>query len=173
MLLKRPGPYQLKIGNLAKRLDRTFAELAAGRTLPELTAKLGDDLVYVERSTAALRTMYLILGVRDSRHSAWQGVTCEVDVSGRLKRCVREGRVQLAEAVAEADWNKIEDGASLRTVYRKIGPPGEPILGTPPGYDSALEYMVRLTKPTPYFSSCAGRILLRNGIVAAKQLMCE
>jgi hypothetical protein len=160
-------------GDLARRLDRTFGELTPGRTLRELTAKLSDSLVYAERSTAALHTVYLVRSARASGHSAWQAATCEFDADGRLARCVREGKMQLTEAVAEADWNKIGDGATLRTVYATIGPPGEPILSTPPGYDSALEYMVRLTKPTAYFSSCAGRILLRHGIVAAKELMCE
>jgi hypothetical protein len=159
---------------LAKRLDAAVARLLPGRTLPDLKADFRDSLIELEPSAHPVgRSVYLIVSIREAGRSAWQAVICDFDPGGRLVRCLNEGPSHLTQTVAEADWNRIAEGASLPTVYRTIGPPGEPILGTPPGYDSALEYMVALAKPTPYFSSCAGRILLKKAVVAAKELMCE
>jgi hypothetical protein len=163
-----PGP------NLTGRLDASLAQLLPGRTLVELKSKLGDSLVELEPYTGAgARSVYLIVAVRKAGRSASQAVTCDFDTGGRLARCVNEGPRYLTHTVAEADWARISRGASLKTVLRTIGPPGDPILGTPVGYDSGLEYMIALTKPTPYFATCAGRILIRNSVVAAKELMCE
>jgi hypothetical protein len=165
------------VGNsesLSQRLDANLAQLLPGRTLAEVKGSLGHSLVELEPDTKAVaRSVYLIVTAREAGQSAWQSVICNFDAGGRLTRCVNEGPRYVSQNVAEADWDRIAKGASLQTVYRTIGPPGEPVLGTPPGNDVGLEYMVTLSKSTPQFSTCAGRILVKRGVVAAKELMCE
>jgi hypothetical protein len=160
--------------SLSKQLDASLAQLIPGRNLLDVKAKLGDGVVELEPSTEpAGRHVYLIVTVRHAGRSAWQAVTCDFDAGGRLTRCLNQGHRHLEQTVAEADWDRITKGAALPTIYRTIGPPADPILGVPPGYETALEYMVKLTKPTPHWSTCAGRILIKKAVVAAKELMCE
>jgi hypothetical protein len=155
-------------------LDARRGQLVPGRTFAELKAKLGNALTELEPPNGAVsRQVHLIVVARDGNRSATQHVSCDFDSSTRLVRCANEGPRSVTQTVAEADWNRVSKGASREVVYQTICHPGDPVLGAPQGYEEGLEYMVALSRPTPHFSSCAGRILMKNGVVAAKELMCE
>ena len=75
--------------------------------------------------------------------------------------------------VAQADWERVQTGASVEAVYRLICKPGDRLLGSPSDEQTSLEYFVVMTEPVFHDSTCAGRILAEGGIVVAKEIMCE
>ena len=113
---------------VVRLLEARLADLAAGRTLTDLKARLGDAFSEHQLSdgAGARRASFLITG-RDGSRSATQHVLCDLDSASRVVRCANEGERFITQTAAEVDWERVSKGATLEQVYRTICEPGDPI----------------------------------------------
>jgi hypothetical protein len=153
-------------------LGQHVAKLVPGRPLQQIKQELGDSLVVLD-SDPSTRQVFLLVGGRDRTLHAAQRLDCDLDRDSRLVGCKKSDSPYLTRHVAQADWERIGNGDSLRSVYARICDPSDPVLGSPPATQLGLEYMVILTKPTAHYNSCAARLLVERDAVVKKELRCE